>query len=108
MRPRRSSGNCRVARGNDATTPPLAKLRQRPATHARRGIAGAVQRVSVLATAGQMRPVWKEPHVRGDPLRAIIKRMRHDGCGGRHGGRRLTGIEGASSRLVRKIVLLAK
>jgi hypothetical protein len=33
--------------------------------------------------------------------------MRHDGCGGRAGSAELlTGIEGASSRPVRKIVLL--
>ena len=39
-------------------------------------------------------------------LRDIIARMRHDGCGGRAGkAELLTGIEGASSRPVRKIVL---
>jgi hypothetical protein len=39
-------------------------------------------------------------------LRDIIKRMRHDGCGGLPGrAELLTGIEGASSRPVRKIVL---
>jgi hypothetical protein len=39
-------------------------------------------------------------------IRDIIARMRHDGCGGRAGkGELLTGIEGASSRPVRKIVL---
>ena len=41
------------------------------------------------------------------PIRDIIKRMRHDGCGGRPGrAELLTGIEGASSRPVRKIALL--
>ena len=41
------------------------------------------------------------------PIRAIITKMRHDGCGGRPCGvELLTGIEGASSRPVRKIVLL--
>ena len=41
------------------------------------------------------------------PIREIIKRMRHDGCGGRPGRvELLTGIEGASSRPVRRIVLL--
>ena len=40
-------------------------------------------------------------------LREIIKRMRHDGCGGRAGRVELaTGIEGVTSRPVRKIVLL--
>ncbi|HME28059.1 MAG TPA: hypothetical protein VKI44_43185 [Acetobacteraceae bacterium] len=40
-------------------------------------------------------------------IREIIKRMRHDGCGGRAGRvELLTGIEGASSRPVRKIVAL--
>ncbi|MGC1408001.1 MAG: hypothetical protein WA864_03525 [Acetobacteraceae bacterium] len=42
------------------------------------------------------------------PLKEIIKRARHDGCGGRAGkAELLTGIEGAASRPVRKIVLLA-
>jgi hypothetical protein len=40
-------------------------------------------------------------------IRNIIERMRHDGCGGRAGKvELLTGIEGASSRPVRRIVLL--
>jgi hypothetical protein len=39
-------------------------------------------------------------------LHDILKRMRHDGCGGRRGrAELLTGIEGASSRPVRRIVL---
>ena len=43
------------------------------------------------------------------PLREIIARMRHDGCGGRAGKVELiTGIGGASSRPVRKIVLRAE
>jgi hypothetical protein len=44
----------------------------------------------------------------GDMLiRDILKRMRHDGCGGRAGkAELLTGIAGASSRPVRKIVLV--
>jgi hypothetical protein len=41
-------------------------------------------------------------------IRTIIARMRHDGCGDRAGkAELLTGIEGASSRPVRKIVLRA-
>ena len=37
------------------------------------------------------------------PLRDIIKRMRHDGCGGRAGTvELLTGIEGVTSRPVRR------
>ena len=40
-------------------------------------------------------------------LRDIIKRMRHDGCGGRAGKvELLTGIEGVTSRPVRRIVLV--
>jgi hypothetical protein len=43
---------------------------------------------------------------RGIPLRVFIARARHDGCGGRAGRvELLTGIEGASSRPVRRIVL---
>ena len=39
-------------------------------------------------------------------LRDILARMRHDGCGGRAGrAELLTGIEGVSSRPVRRIVL---
>jgi hypothetical protein len=39
-------------------------------------------------------------------IREILAKMRHDGCGGRAGRvELLTGIEGASSRPVRKIVL---
>ena len=40
-------------------------------------------------------------------LRAILARMRHDGCGGLAGkAELLSGIEGVSSRPVRRIVLL--
>jgi hypothetical protein len=40
------------------------------------------------------------------PIRAILAKMRHDGCGGLAGkAELLTGIEGVSSRPVRKIVL---
>jgi hypothetical protein len=39
-------------------------------------------------------------------LRDILDKMRHDGCGGRAGkAELLSGIEGANSRPVRKIVL---
>ncbi len=41
------------------------------------------------------------------PLRALLARMRHDGCGGLPGkAELLTGIESASSRPVRRIVLI--
>ena len=41
------------------------------------------------------------------PIRDLLARMRHDGCGGLPGkAELLTGIEGASSRPVRKIVVL--
>ena len=53
--------------------------------------------------------IFNETHMkRGDmQLRAILDRMRHDGCGGRAGRvELLTGIEAASSRPVRKILLL--
>ena len=40
------------------------------------------------------------------PIRAILAKLRHDGCGGRSGKAELiTGIEGVSSRPVRRIVL---
>jgi hypothetical protein len=42
-------------------------------------------------------------------IRNIIDRMRHDGCGGRAGKvELLTGIEGASSRPVRRIMLIER
>ena len=52
--------------------------------------------------------MFNETHMkRGDMrIRAILDRMRHDGCGGRAGkAELLTDIEGASSRPVRRIVL---
>jgi len=46
-------------------------------------------------------PAWHDR-----TLRDILGRMRHDGCGGLPGkAELLTGIEGVSSRPVRKIVL---
>jgi hypothetical protein len=47
--------------------------------------------------------------LRGRPLSEILARMRHDGCGGLPSKAELLsgGIEGASSRPVRKIVLMA-
>ena len=44
---------------------------------------------------------------RGIVLRVLLSRMRHDGCGGRAArAELLTGVEGVSSRPVRRIVLL--
>ena len=46
---------------------------------------------------------------RARSFRDIIARMRHDGCGGLAAkGELLTGIEGVSSRPMRKIVLLER
>ena len=46
-------------------------------------------------------------HRRGIVLRILLNRMRHDGCGGRPSrAELLTGIDGVSSRPVRRIVLL--
>jgi hypothetical protein len=42
---------------------------------------------------------------RSMPIRILLARARHDGCGGRAGRVEFTGIEGASSRPVRRIVL---
>jgi hypothetical protein len=50
-----------------------------------------------------------EAHMLGGnmTIREVIKHMRHDGCGGRAGRvELLTGIAGASSRQVRRIVVL--
>jgi hypothetical protein len=47
-------------------------------------------------------------HQREMPIRVLLARARHDGCGGRAGRvELLTGIDGASSRPVRRIVLRA-
>ena len=58
---------------------------------------------------GQQR-MFSETHAAGQRdmlIRDILKRMRHDGCGGLPGrAELLTGIEGASSRPVRRIVLI--
>jgi hypothetical protein len=56
---------------------------------------------------GKVRMV-NETHTpqRATPIRDIIARMRHDGCGGRARKVELiTGIEGTGSRPVRRIVL---
>jgi hypothetical protein len=57
---------------------------------------------------GQQRMFSETHSAQGDMLiRDIIARMRHDGCGGRAGKvELLSGIEGASSRPVRRIVLI--
>jgi hypothetical protein len=42
------------------------------------------------------------------PIRDMLHRMRHDGCGGRAAkAELLSGIEGVSSRPVRRIVLIS-
>jgi hypothetical protein len=58
---------------------------------------GKVSMLSDVNTTGRRREM---------PLRDLLARMRHDGCGGLAGkAELLTGIESASSRPVRKIVL---
>jgi hypothetical protein len=59
---------------------------------------------------GKVQMVNETHTPQGDMLiRDIIARLRHDGCGGRAGKvELLTGIEGASSRPVRRIVLLGE
>ena len=64
----------------------------------------------VCDRCGQER-VFNEAHAstaqRAMLLRDILDKMRHDGCGGMAGKAELvSGIEGASSRPVRRIVLL--
>jgi hypothetical protein len=56
---------------------------------------------------GKLQMVNESHTPQGDMLiRDIIARLRHDGCGGRPGRVELVmGIEGASSRPVRRIVL---
>jgi hypothetical protein len=46
------------------------------------------------------------PRRRDLPIRELLAKLRHDGCGGRAGrAELLTGIDGVSSRPVRRIVL---
>ncbi len=61
----------------------------------------------VCDRCGKERMIAETHMPQGDILiRDIIERMRHDGCGGRAGKvELLTGIEGVSSRPVRRIVL---
>jgi hypothetical protein len=58
---------------------------------------------------GKVQMVNQVHSARGNmPIRDILAKMRHDGCGGRAGKAELvSGIEGVSSRPVRRIVLRA-
>jgi len=72
------------------------------------GLIGEAAPISAF-DAGKDR-MLNEAHMaqRDLPIRTILNRARHDGCGGRPGRvELLTGIDGASSRPVRKIVLIA-
>jgi hypothetical protein len=57
---------------------------------------------------GKDRMISETHTIQGNmPIREVLKRMRYDGCGGLVGkAELLTGIEGVSSRTVRKIVLM--
>jgi hypothetical protein len=101
--------------GRDQTSATaLAILRQRPVAHARRSAGRAVPGVPVVVAADRVRPLrqgadGQRGHARWRDrmLRDILARMRHDGCGGLAvKAELLTGIEGASSRPVRRIVLV--
>jgi hypothetical protein len=60
---------------------------------------GKVSMLNEAHTTGRRREI---------PVRVLLSRMRHDGCGGRAGRvELLTGIDGVSSRPVRRIVLRA-
>ena len=97
-----------VPRGTGAATAPT---RCRPARKPWTSRSGRSRRGSCGSPAtgcGQQR-MFSETHSaqRDMLIRDIIARMRHDGCGGRAGKvELLTGIEGASSRPVRRIVLI--
>ena len=66
-------------------------------TRSRRGSCAS----SAIAAAMVNHQRWDDT-----PIREILDRMRHDGCGGRAGkAGLLTGIEGVSSRPVRRIML---
>jgi hypothetical protein len=108
----------RPATGKDRPADPdtaLAQLRHRPSAARRRGPRRAIPGVPswfmriTCDRCGQQR-MFSETHAAGQRhmlIRDIIARMRHDGCGGRAGKvELLTDIEGASSRPVRRTVLI--
>ena len=55
-----------------------------------------------------MRVISETHFARGDlPIRTILRRARHEGCGGRVAkAELLTGLEAATSRPVRRIMLI--
>ena len=84
--------------GNDQTDEERNRDHDQREDHGQR-LAWLSQRIVTIASCRAQRDVL---------LRDIIAKMRHDGCGGRPGKvELLTGIEGASSRPVRKIALRA-
>ena len=90
-----SYGDCPLPTGQEALREPFSAF---PSWYLRVACdRGKVQMVNEVHTAR-----------RELPIREILNRMRHDRCGGRAGRPELlTGIEGAASRPVRKIVLVA-
>jgi hypothetical protein len=64
----------------------------------------------VCARCGKERMVNEAHMAQGEMrIRDILDRMRHDGCGGRpEKAELLTGVDGASSRPVRRIVLMER
>jgi hypothetical protein len=107
--------SCRLTPSNDRQDrahPPLAQLRHRAAAHATGGGAFPSWFLRITCDRCGKDRMLNEVHMsapqRGMVLGVLIGRMRHDGCGGRAGRvELLTGIDGVSSRPVRKIVLLA-
>jgi hypothetical protein len=93
----RSYGNAPLPTGEEALDEPL------------RAFPSWFLRI-VCDRCGKERLISETYLLHGDMLiRDIIARMRHDGCGGRAGrAELLTGLEGASSRPVRRIVLRGK
>jgi hypothetical protein len=87
-----------------------------PFAHSGRSYRRAVRGIPVVVPAHHLRRCGKdrmlnEVHApdrqRDMPIRVLLARARHEGCGGRAGrAELLTGIEGVSSRPVRKIALI--
>ena len=87
--------------GNDPLPTPAEALDE-PFARSRRGSCGS----SATAAARCRWSTRATPSGATQTLRTILAQMRHDGCGGLAGkAELLTGIEGVSSRPVRKIVL---
>jgi len=87
--------------GNDPLPSPLEALREPFAAFPSWFLRIECYRCGKVQMINEAHSSWRDR-----TLRDILSRMRHDGCGGLAGkAELLTGVEGVSSRPVRRIVL---